>query len=403
MIKRIELESRFYSAFRSFIRWIVNVPENREYKLAIQKYIENRRSKYNRTYCLRKIEEILRTLCRNNIQFYEYEDESILFDLYEITNCQNISDEGKPYCFSIQNSSMRGMLIPKQHMISGGENSIIYFKRISDELLRYKRIQPYILEPSRIFNIKNVDYQLNNNEMILLESFLVKEHFENFIPFSQNESTKITYEFATQDPLISNPYSDIVEYSKQVNSPNVTKESEIDILCIRSMIPIKGNPDTSIWKQMFPDTAKEMVLSATRECSFYPIIYIMRDIYKKEVSVSQIKETLRNTYINNYIDKYLNKILKILKKQGKKDMVKRILTQSESEVQKTVFEEWVLSESYYLTDLDIWVLAQELSLPIILFTSTSLKNLLESVNLNASSADKNNGIYTSGNIKRSEL
>jgi len=376
MIKRIELESRFYSAFRSFIRWVVNLPENREYKMAIQKYIENRRGKYNNTYRLRKVEEILRNLSKNRIQFYEYEDESILFNLYEITNCQDRTDQGKPYCFSIPNSNTRGMLIPERHMISGGENNIKYFKRMSDELLRYKRIQPYILEPMRIFNIKDVDYQLNNNEMILLESFLVKEYFENFIPFSQNESTKITYEFATQDPRISHPYSDIIEYAKQVNTKNIPKESEIDIRCVRSTIPIKGNPDTSIWKQMFPDIAKEIVLSATRECSFYPIIYIVRDMYKKEVSVSQIKETLKNAYIKNYIDLYLNKVLILLKKQGKKNMVSRILKHPEPQTQKTIFEEWILSESYYLTDLDIWVLAQELSLPIILFTSTSLKNLL---------------------------
>jgi hypothetical protein len=378
MIKRIELESRFYSAFRSFIRWIINLPENREYKMAILKYIENRRGKYTRLYGLRKIEETLRALCINKIQFYEYDDESILFDLHEITNCQNASDQGKPFCFSVPNSNTRGMLIPKYHMISGGENSIIYFKRMSDELLRYKRIQPYILEPNRIFNIRNVDYQLNNNEMILLESFLVKEHFDNFIPFSQNESTKITYEFATQDPRISQNYNDVVEYEKQVNTANIPRESEIDILCMRTSIPIKGNPATSIWKQMFPDLAKEFVLSATRECSFYPIIYIMRDIYKSEVSVSQIKETLKNTYIKNYIELYFDKILTLLKKQGKKDMVTRILKQSNPQIRKTVFEEWILSESYYLTDLDIWVLAQELSLPIILFTSTTLKNLLES-------------------------
>jgi hypothetical protein len=378
MIKRIELESQFYSAFRSFIRGILNLNENLQYKLSVLKYIENRKRKYNRLYCLRKIEEILRNLCKDKIQFYEYADESILFDLYEITNCQDKTDIDKPYCFSIPNTNTRGMLIPKQHLISGAENNVIYFKRISDELFRYKRIQPYLLEPNKVFNIKNIDYQLNNDEMILLQSFLIKEFFENFIPFSQNESTKITYEFANQDPRISQPYSDIVEYSKQINSSQIIKESEMDIICIKSKIPITGNPSTSIWKQMFPNDSQEMILSTNRECSFYPIIYIMRDLYKTEVTISQIKETLRNSYNKKYLP-YFDKILKVLKKQGKKEMIKRILTHSDDKIQHTVFEEWILSESYYLTDLDIWVLAQELSLPIILFTSTSLKMLLEFV------------------------
>jgi hypothetical protein len=76
---------------------------------------------------------------------------------------------------------------------------------------------------------------------------------------------------------------------------------------------------------------------------------------------------------------YFDKIMILLKKQGKKADVKRILSIRDSEKQKQAFEEWILSESYYITDIDIWVLAQERSLPIILFTSTSLKNLLEGV------------------------
>ena len=216
--------------------------------------------------------------------------------------------------------------------------------------------------------------------MILLQSFLTKEFFEDLIPFSQNQSTNITYEFASQDPRISQKYSDIVEYSKQINSAEHRAESENDIICIRDTIPITGNPATSIWKQMLPDTVQEIILTKDRrECSFYPIIFIMIDLYKTEVTIAQIRETLRNSY-KKYMD-YFDKILILLKKQGKKDMVKRISRQSieSQEIKQTVFEEWILSEGYYLTDLDIWVLAQELSLPIILFTSTALKNLLESI------------------------
>jgi hypothetical protein len=220
--------------------------------------------------------------------------------------------------------------------------------------------------------------------MILLQSFLTKEFFEDLIPFSQNKSTNITYEFASQDPRISQKYSDNIEYSKQINDLEQRAESENDIICIRDTITITGNPATSIWKQMLPDTVQEIILTKhRRECSFYPIIFIMRDLYKTEVTIAQIRETLRNSY-KKYMN-YFDKILILLKKQGKKDMVKRISakiiekTKDSQEIKQTVFEEWVLSEGYYLTDLDIWVLAQELSLPILLFTSTTLKNLLESV------------------------
>ena len=384
-VKKIELESQFYSAFRSFIRLLLQQQENREMKLNILKYIENRKGKYNRIYCLRKIEEILKTITDKKIQFYEYEDDSILYGLSEITNCQDNTDEGKPYCFSVLNpidKIIRGLLIPKYHLISGKENEEIYFGRLSDELLRYRRIQPYLLPDLntsniKIYSIRNIEYQLNKDEMILLQSFLTKEFFEELIPFSQNDSVNITYEYAHQDPRISQKYSDLVEYAKQRNLAEGIKESELDIICVNSTVTVAGNPATSIWKQMLPDISKEIILNTNRECSFYPIIYIMREIYKTEFNIPRVRETLRNAYKKYFA--YFDKILVLWKKQGKKDIVKKILLQKDIVVQQTVFEEYILSESYFLSDIDIWILAQELSLPIILFTSTTLKNLLDSV------------------------
>lgn len=380
-IKKIELESMFYSAFRSFIQIILQDPENKKSKNRILRYIHNKEGKH-RTYILEKIKRELQTICANKIQFAEY-DEDDLFSLHKISNCQDKSDIGKSYCFTIANTNKRGLIIPKTHLTSGLENQIIYFNRISDELFRYRRIQPYLLpeltKHSPIFNLKNTEYQLNNDELLLLQSFLTREYFEDFIPFSQNRSTNITYEFAQQDPRISQKYSDNVEYSKQMSKSDSSIDSEIDILCIKSTVTVAGNPATSIWKQMLPETSQELLLTRDRrECSFYPIIFIFRDLYKTDVTIPQIRQTLRHSYMTKYID-HFDKILILLKKQGKKEMVNRILKQSTDDIKYTVFEEWILNESYYLTDLDLWVLAQENNLPIILFTSTSLKNLLESV------------------------
>ena len=395
-VKKIELESQFYSAFRSFIRLLLQQPKNKEKKLNILKYIENRKGKYNRIYCLRKIGEILKDLTgvrddlarsgesTAKIQFYEYNDDD-LFELSEINNCQDNTDEEKSYCFSIVNpidKIERGLLIPKKHLISGKENKEIYFGRLSDELLRYRRVQPYLLHELnnsniKIFNIRNIEYKLNKDEMILLQSFLTKEYFEELTPFSQNDSVNITYEYAHEDPRISQKYSDLVEYAKQRNLAEGIKESELDIICVNSTVKVAGNPATSIWKQMLPDTSNEIILNTNRECSFYPIIYIMREIYKREFNIYRVRETLRNSY-KKYFD-YFDKILMLFKKQGKKEIVKKILLQKDIVIQQSVFEEFILSESYFLSDIDIWILAQELSLPIILFTSTTLKNLLDSV------------------------
>jgi hypothetical protein len=46
----------------------------------------------------------------------------------------------------------------------------------------------------------------------------------------------------------------------------------------------------------------------------------------------------------------------------------------------TTLEEMIISEGYYITNLDLWVLADSLNLPIVLFTSNKLKNLVDSLN-----------------------
>jgi hypothetical protein len=68
-----------------------------------------------------------------------------------------------------------------------------------------------------------------------------------------------------------------------------------------------------------------------------------------------------------YLEKpgYKEKIMSILNIHGKGKLFRGTAT----------FEQVVKSEGYNVSDLDIWMLANTLALPIILFSSTSLKSL----------------------------
>ena len=73
---------------------------------------------------------------------------------------------------------------------------------------------------------------------------------------------------------------------------------------------------------------------------------------------------------NELLPKYKNQIYNILKLQhGKKDMVKQL------EKNQIEFETLINSEEYFLTELDLWILAIELELPIVLFSKKDLKQL----------------------------
>ena len=46
---------------------------------------------------------------------------------------------------------------------------------------------------------------------------------------------------------------------------------------------------------------------------------------------------------------------------------------------KRTFEESIFSDEYYITDLDLWVFSTVAKLPIVLFSSTTLKYLMSSI------------------------
>ena len=373
MIRKITLESQFYSVFRSFIRILLNDYENRGMKKKITEYIENPR--YTTRLRLRKVERLLRDLSEEFIEFHDYTDE-VLNSLHEISNCQSESDAAKKYCLT--RDGIRILLIPKTHLFSGANNESIYYSRIADEIIRYKRIQSFLLEPKTVLNITHTDYKINEDEMILLESLLTKDYFADLIPFTnKNENNSVNISFDNAHPRITQKYSDRVDYASQLrvmDESSTDHENEFDIMCIKGEIDIVGNATTNIWKKMFPKTAQEIVFNESRECSFYPILYILRDKYKSEFTISQVKETLRNFY-KKYVSNlsYLQKIISILSRQGKKEMMDLVKRKIHT------FEEVIMSEGYYLTNLDLWVLAHELKLPIVLFSSNKLKNLVDSI------------------------
>ena len=368
-IKMIQLESQFYSSFRSLVRVLLNSYENKNYKKELLKYIENQNSKYTYLYCLKSVEYILRKMCEGYVEFLDYE-EDVLMTLTEITNCQDDDYNSKKYC--ITRDSLRVFIIPKNHLISGLNNEVVYFGRISDELLRYKRIQSFILEPNTFLNISKTNYSILENEMILLESLITKDYFEDLIPRNQNNHININYDNA--HPKITEKYSNKVDLTTQEKSLEETStQNEFDILCIKETIPVVGNKATNIWIKRFPSNAREIIFNESRECSFYPIIHILRDLYKLEVTIPQIKLSLRTAY-NKYLPEFQTKIIQILRKQGKKTLLESVSRGT------TTLEETIISEGYYITNLDLWVLADSLNLPIVLFTSNKLKNLVDSLN-----------------------
>ncbi len=369
-IKMISLETQFYSAFRATVRNLIHQSKNKPYKQQITEIIQN--SKYLYKSKLEVVERIIRKISSQAIGFQTF-DEATLLSFDEITDCfSNPTD--KKYCV-IQTSGDYQMILPQTHLISGLNNSQIYFSRVADELIRYKRIQMFIMDTQMYLNITNTEYKINVDEMIMLESLLTSDYFKSIEPYEHGKMTKITYE--TANPILTQKYTNEVtlESQQQMVISDNTKDKMQDtfgIECIQSVIPIIGNSNSE-WKLFFPKTASEMYLNTSVKCSYYPFIYIYNAIYNIQMTVEQVKSKLAAEY-EMYMDKYQNKILNILRKQGKKDLIDNIVRG------KYTLQTAIASEVYFLTNLDLWILSTKFSLPIILFHQKQLKHLINTVN-----------------------
>jgi len=385
VIRNINLETQFYNIFRTIIRMHLNQFEFRQIRKEILATIDDPHYSYRGK--LKDIEKELRLLLQNKIDFKEI-DEKDLQQIERVVlcsddgNCLNETSDKPSYCLMSDDGNCVS-IFPKKHLLSGSDNEKIYFGRMADELVRYKRSRLFLFYPKNYMNITNTDFFINTNELFLLETRLTRDYFRNIIPFGNNGINEmITFDAAQPDMEYSGSiqnYSNKVSLKEQddfIDEKGSIKGLPDFILdCIEHTKPnVIGNLKEGSWRKIFPNTAKELFFHKTVNCSFIPIIYIIQSVYLSVISVQNIKTALWKGYSDIFKNESAEKyVYSILRKQGKSmfmDKIKR---------KKTTFETIVFSDEYYITDLDWWVFSTAAQLPVILFSSTSLKTLSPSL------------------------
>jgi hypothetical protein len=146
--------------------------------------------------------------------------------------------------------------------------------------------------------------------------------------------------------------------------------SEYILDCIQETKPrVVGNDKAGSWRPLFPSSTKEIVFGQSILCSYISVIYLLQTMHKNaNISVQNVKTALWNGY-KPLVEIYGTKIVSILQKQGKRELLELV------KKGRSTLEHVIFSDEYYLTDLDWWVLARSANIPIILFSSTTLKML----------------------------
>ena len=230
---------------------------------------------------------------------------------------------------------------------------------MTDEIVRYSRIKAFIFQPRAFFAFADLKYNLHEDEIILLNSLLTQEYFEDMVPMVENTYAKFnTYETAV--PAISQPYS---EEMLPPGGEMIVQNIETVECPLNQISEVAGK-----WKDLFPLNSLELSFeNVTEICSFNLIVTLIKqnDVQYINITRNELKEVLVEEYLK-WAEEYLPEILEILNLQGKKIMSKQI------GLGQNTLESMIMSNEYYATNLDIWLLARRFNIPMVFISATTL-------------------------------
>lgn len=226
-IKRINLETGFYKIFRNTIRIMLSEHNNRGLRSEIENIVE---SEQRHNTKLRAVIKLLRTMTNNYFSFTDFDDK-LIDDINNVSSCYKTDkDKDKIYCIVDDTTNENiNMMIPKKNLINDLDNEKIYFAKLADELLRFNRIKNFIFEPKSFLSLGDIGYNLGDDEIVLMQSLLTKEYFEDAVKEETNEYVK-TNTYDNVNPLSTFEYSssynieDLEKNKKDKKQPVITKQ-----------------------------------------------------------------------------------------------------------------------------------------------------------------------------------
>jgi hypothetical protein len=411
-IKKIKMETNFYNVFRNTIRILLNDYEN----ISIRESIESELGKEYVIYTqkLKIVTRLLRDLVDGKVLFTG--NSNYYKQIQDVSTCIVKDDKmcsKSPNLCVISENGKCSLIIPKKNLITDKENEPIYYSRIADEFIRYSRIKSFMFQPQFFLSFGNINYNLRENEIIMIQSSLTQEYFETLIPAAMNSYIKFN-SYDEVEPIVGQIYDNTIsnksppikispvkksmikskiiveedvnlEDINQEEKPLVEEEKEDKEIIDMCKPTINSKISSGLWGKCFNKNFKELEFNTLSYCTFTFISHLIEEKTQTKISVNQLKSALLVEY-KKYFPRHFNKIIDILILEGKKKLGERVekIGQQLSERDKKTrisFDEFITDESYFLTPFDMWLLVQKYKIPCI-FLSKTVGNLLETNNTN---------------------
>ena len=182
-VYRVQIESRLYNIFRTTLRVLINKLDNYTTKSEMKKIIRGDMS-YREKFS--SIILLVKKLISPYVLFNEMDNRfEHLKGLLKLKNClnlktENLCDKENNCHFVIENDEGRcTLLIPKNNLITQKSNKVIYYGRITDELINFKHYFNFYFKTHMYSTMQYVNYDINDNEVILYQNMLEGDYLKD--------------------------------------------------------------------------------------------------------------------------------------------------------------------------------------------------------------------------------
>ena len=296
-MKRIKLESVFFETFRNQVRTLLGEFANVELRSQLVAVLDS----HDQDYYMKmgQVIAFLTDLLEDKVSFVTT-DERFISDILGTRDLAAFN-------VCVQDSEQCRLLIPKTNLINSLDNEKVYFGRMADELVRYTRIKDFILNPAAFLSFSHIQYELNQDEIILLQSLLDQAYFENLVPKIANEFVKGSG-YDTAQPHATEQYSERAELQPQAATVTCPKPT------VRKV--------TGKWQRVFPSGSEELEFpNDPAECTFQVLLAIASSSDSGVTSVATLKKQLVSAYDEAWPE-FGSKIIAILSSEGKQSFAK---------------------------------------------------------------------------------
>jgi len=350
-IKKINLETNLYNAFTNTIRVLINKYENIEIRENIESQLIKKYLTYNEK--LENIFKNIKIISHDKIIFLENFNYQLISEVSICINKNKNKCIDNPLCIFTQNNICQ-LILPKINLINNNDNETFYFYKLTDQLIRNFRIRTFILQPDFYFSLSQINYKINNNEIIMLQSLLTSEYFDKLVIYQPNKYTNYN-DYDNAQPLLSQFYSNQINIDKLINK-------EENYICNTNIT----NINLLFLKKCFDNKMfKSINYSNTIFCGYLLIIDIIKKIKSIDISFIGIKKILYEKY-NFYIKNNKQNIFDILSLQGKKSLTDQIKSNN------IKLDVYIYNDLYFITNLDIQIIMEYYKIPTILLSNKPL-------------------------------